>query len=139
MKETAVAGRYARALFLASQEARNAEAERSLILNFLDILKANKRLALLPLILARFQSETEKAQGRVRAQVRSAIPLDAAAQKEIEKALSAYFKKDVTVETTVEPGLLAGLVAQAGDTVIDGSLKNRLKNLQSILRSSHGH
>ncbi|OGR87605.1 MAG: ATP synthase F1 subunit delta [Elusimicrobia bacterium RIFCSPLOWO2_01_FULL_60_11] len=180
MKETAVAERYARALFLAAAERKGIDLQavmlglediarklgsdakgksdlespivplsekkhfirkglkvtEPLLLNLLDLLAAKKRTGLIPLILSRFHETVEESRGRVRALVKSAAALDAAARKEMEKRLSALFKKDVFIEASVDPSLLAGVVIQAGDTVIDGSLRNRLKNLRSILTSN---
>lgn len=180
MKETVVAERYARALFLAVEQTKGAiledvhrgleeiarkigsdakwksdlespvtplsekknfirkglKIDQPLLLNFMDLLSAKKRTGLIPIILLRFHETVEESRGRVRAHVKSAVALDEAAKKEIEKKLSALFKKEVFIETSVNPELLAGVVIKAGDTVIDGSFKNRIENLKSILTSS---
>ncbi len=178
MKETEVAERYSRALFLAAQESKASldevlkgledmnrsistddslksdlgnplisladkkslvrqklKARNSLLSNFLDLLIGKKREGVLPLILSRFHAQVEESQGLMKASVKSAAALDESAKKEIEKKLSAHFNKKVFIETSVHPELLAGIIVKAGDTVIDGSLSSRLKNLKASFQS----
>ena len=103
--------------------------------NFLDLLLSKKRMDLLPLILARFEQSLEESQGVMKAFVKSASQLDQAAKQDIEKKLSQIFGKKMKIETSVDPELLAGVIIKAGDTLIDGSLRNKLKNLKASFAS----
>jgi F-type H+-transporting ATPase subunit delta len=67
------------------------------------------------------------------ADVRSAIPLDADQQQRLAAALSARTGQKVSVQVTVDPTILGGIVATIGDTVIDGSVRRRLEQLRDSL------
>ena len=65
----------------------------------------------------------------VRAQVRSAAPLDAADLEAIRDRLSAMTGKTVQLVAETDAGLLGGVVVQIGDTVYDGSIRTRLDKM----------
>ena len=43
------------------------------------------------------------------------------------------FKKEISLEQNVDPALLAGAVVRVDDLVIDGSLREQLRKLESQL------
>ena len=45
----------------------------------------------------------------------------------------SVFGREVRVRTAVDPALIGGAVIDAGDLVIDGSLKGKLERLQTAL------
>lgn len=101
--------------------------------NFLGLLFDNRRLGLLPEIAGLFDELRFEAERVVRARVTSAVALPAAELETIKAALRRRFGREVEVETAVDPALLGGAVIDAGDVVIDGSLKGKLGRLQAAL------
>jgi F-type H+-transporting ATPase subunit delta len=67
------------------------------------------------------------------AQVRSAVPLTDDQKARLAAALKAQTGRDVDIVVTVDPDLLGGLVTQIGDTVIDGSVRQRLSQLRESI------
>jgi len=65
--------------------------------------------------------------------VTSASPLSAAQQSSIAKALQARLGRNVRLSTQLNENLIGGAVIQAGDIVIDGSLRSRLESLSNAL------
>ena len=65
------------------------------------------------------------------AEVRSAIDLNDDQRKRLAEALGKATGKQVEVKVVVDPSVLGGLVAQVGDTVIDGSVRSRLDQLKN--------
>ncbi|MGB2790853.1 MAG: F0F1 ATP synthase subunit delta, partial [Dokdonella sp.] len=63
----------------------------------------------------------------------SAVALPAAELATIKAALAKRFGREVEVETSVDESLIGGAVIDAGDVVIDGSLKGKLGRLQAAL------
>jgi len=100
---------------------------------FLGVLADNGRLALLPDIYAIFTQLRAEAERVVRAKVTSATPLDEAELGKLRVALAKRLGTQVEVTTAVDPDLIGGAVIDAGDVVIDGSLRNKLARLQTAL------
>jgi F-type H+-transporting ATPase subunit delta len=65
------------------------------------------------------------------AEVRSAVPLTDEQQARLAEALGKATGKTLEVKVVVDPSVLGGLVAQVGDTVIDGSVRTRLEQLKT--------
>ncbi len=101
--------------------------------NFLSVLADNRRLALLPEIAGLFEEQRAEAERIVKARVTSAATLPASELDSIRAALKRRFGRDVEIETAVDESLIGGAVIDAGDVVIDGSLKSKLARLQSAL------
>jgi F-type H+-transporting ATPase subunit delta len=101
--------------------------------NFLGLLFENRRLSLLPEIAGMFDELRFEAERGVKAKVTSAVALPAAELETITAALKKRFGRDVEVETAVDESLIGGAVIDAGDVVIDGSLKGKLGRLQAAL------
>ena len=101
--------------------------------NFLGLLFENRRLPLLPEIAGMFDELRFEAERVVKAKVTSAVPMPAAELETIKAALKKRFGRDVEVETAVDESLIGGAVIDAGDVVIDGSLKGKLGRLQAAL------
>lgn len=101
--------------------------------NFLSLLADNRRLPLLPEIAGLFEELRAEAERIVKAKVTSATALPASELDSIKAALKRRFGRDVELETAVDESLIGGAVIDAGDVVIDGSLKSKLARLQSAL------
>jgi F-type H+-transporting ATPase subunit delta len=101
--------------------------------NFLGLLFENRRLSLLPEIAGMFDELRFEAERVVKAKVTSAVAMPAAELETIKAALQKRFGRDVEVETAVDESLIGGAVIDAGDVVIDGSLKGKLGRLQAAL------
>ena len=100
---------------------------------FLAVLAENRRLSLLPEIAGMFDELRFEAERVVKAKVTSAVPMPAAELDTIKAALKKRFGREVEVETSVDESLIGGAVIDAGDVVIDGSLKGKLGRLQAAL------
>ena len=97
--------------------------------SFALLLLERNRIAALPSIARLYRQLVDDKLGRVRAVVASATPLDGPTLSGIQRALERRTGKRVTIETSVEPDLIGGVVARVGDLILDGSLRTRLANL----------
>ncbi|UHQ23953.1 F0F1 ATP synthase subunit delta [Lysobacter sp. 5GHs7-4] len=102
-------------------------------LRFLGLLADNRRLPLLPEIAGLFEELRAEAERIVKARVTAASEMPAAELESIKAALKKRFGREVELETAVDPSLIGGAVIDAGDVVIDGSLKGKLARLQTAL------
>lgn len=100
---------------------------------FLGLLAQNSRLPLLPEIAGLYEELRAEAEHIVKARVTSAVELPPAELETIKAALQRRFGRQVEVETAIDPALIGGAVIDAGDVVIDGSLRGKLLRLQNAL------
>lgn len=100
---------------------------------FLAELAGNGRLALLPEIAGLYDQLRAEAEQVVKATVTSAVPLDADAVARITASLRKRFGREVALQTAVDPSLIGGAVVDAGDVVIDGSIRTKLARLGAAL------
>ena len=100
---------------------------------FIGLLVDNRRLGLLPEIAGLFDELRFEAEKVVKARVTSAAALPAGELDTLKAALRKRFGRDVELETAVDENLIGGAVIDAGDVVIDGSLRGKLDRLQSAL------
>ena len=100
---------------------------------FLALLADNRRLPLLAEIAGLYDELRLEAERIVRARVTSATPLPEAELATIREALKKRLGREVEIEAAVDASLIGGAVIDAGDVVIDGSLRGKLDRLQSAL------
>jgi len=103
--------------------------------NLVFVLAENDRLSLLPEISEIFETLKDEAEGSVEAIVTSAKKLTKSEEDAISKALKKRLGRDVKLKVGVDEALLGGAIIQAGDLVIDGSLKGRLEKMTSAMAS----
>ena len=101
--------------------------------NFLGLLFDNRRLSLLPEIAGLYDELRFEAERVVKAKVTSAAALADGELETIKAALRKRFGREVEVETAIDASLIGGALIDAGDVVIDGSIKGKLERLQSAL------
>ncbi|MEJ5083463.1 MULTISPECIES: F0F1 ATP synthase subunit delta [unclassified Ochrobactrum] len=105
-----------------------------LVGNFLRVVASNRRLFALPGIIAAFRAIAAEHRGEVSADVISAHELTAAQQNELKATLKSVAGKDVTINVTVDPSILGGLVVKMGSRQIDTSLRTKLSSLKLALK-----
>jgi F-type H+-transporting ATPase subunit delta len=92
-----------------------------------------------PKIAEAFDQRLNDYRNQATAIVTSAVPLPAAQRTEVTTYLESLTGKHITLETRVDPEILGGIIAQIGDTLIDGSVRRRLAVLKDqIIRGSTG-
>lgn len=100
---------------------------------FLAILARRDRLELVPEIATHFRRLLNEHRGIAVAQVTTAVPIDDRQKAVIASRLGRRLGKMVVLEERVDPSILGGVIAQVGDTVIDGSIRGRLERLRRTL------
>ena len=103
--------------------------------NFLQLLATNRRLAVLPDIVARFESLRAAAENRLDVTLTSASAVPESQQARIVEALARRFGRKVQLSVHVDPGLIGGARLQVGDRIIDGSVRTGLDKLATALRA----
>jgi F-type H+-transporting ATPase subunit delta len=103
--------------------------------NFIAVLAANKRLALLPEIHELFAQYKANQEKTVDVDVISAFDLADATREKLAAVLSKKLERQVNVRTSTDRNLLGGVLIRAGDLVIDGSVRGRLNKLAAAMNS----
>lgn len=107
-----------------------------LVLNFLFVVVRKRREAHIPDMYRVFMDLANEAQGVVEVEVRSAFELPEDTIRNLEGKLVAKLGKRVKFQTQVAPELIGGLVVRVGDTLMDGSIRTRLRRMRERLISS---
>lgn len=102
--------------------------------NFLGVLAENRRLAQVGDIIRAFGQLAAAYRGETTAQVTSAHPLTSAQVKELQSQLKARVGRNVSVDLTVDPAILGGLVVKIGSQMIDSSIRTRLNSLAHAMK-----
>ena len=97
--------------------------------NFVRTLAENHRLAYLPEISVLFDELKDEVEKVVDVTVTSAAPLDEGQRKTLTVALERRLKRGIRMQCHTDPSLIGGAVLQAGDLVIDGSLRSQLNKI----------
>ncbi|HTV86219.1 MAG TPA: F0F1 ATP synthase subunit delta [Dyella sp.] len=101
--------------------------------NFLAQLAEKHRMALLPEIGALYETYKRESESQLLVKVTSAMALDSAQAEQLKASLKRRFKREIELQTQVDPSLLGGVVIDAGSEVIDGSARGRLERLANAL------
>jgi len=104
-------------------------------LDFLTLLVDKNRQDIIPDIADMFDRLADASKGVVRVKVRSWKPLSAAHQTTLQTKLERLTGKKIDLETKADPALKGGMTVTVGDTVIDGSVAQRLKELGDRFRT----
>lgn len=104
-----------------------------IIRNFLFVVVDNQRAHLLPEIVETFEEVVRQRQGVAEAQVTSAVALNEAQKTTLLRTLEHLSGKKIQAKYLLQPELLGGAVVRIGDTIYDGSLRNRLNQLRARL------
>ncbi len=104
---------------------------------FLKVLASRDRLVLLPMILSEAWLESETRDNKIRVLVKSSSELSESQLGRIKERLQTALGKEPILLPSVDPDMLGGLLLQVKDTIYDGSLRTRLKNMQTKLRERY--
>ena len=102
--------------------------------NFLGVLAQNRRLSQLPNVIRFFNLLAAGHRGETTAEVVSAHPLKDDQVAALKANLKSRIGRDVTVDLTVDPTILGGLVVKIGSQMIDGSIRTKLNTLALAMK-----
>ena len=108
----------------------------SSLLNFLLVTVDKRRQRLLGLIGQEFHALLDEHFGRAHVTVTLAKKLDAEAMEDLSRRLSGLLGKEAIPHVRVKPAILGGVHLKTGDTVYDGTLRRRIKQLRQQLVSA---
>ena len=105
-----------------------------LVANFLKTVARNGRLFVLPAMISSFKDLAARNRDELSAEVTSAAPLSKKQLTDLAKVLKSKMGKTVTLETSVDPSLIGGLIVKVGSQMIDSSLKTKLTAMKIAMK-----
>ncbi|BDI33191.1 ATP synthase subunit delta [Capsulimonas corticalis] len=105
-------------------------------LSFLQLLIRKGREELVGETIRDFRELLAEFHNTVEASAATAVALTADQTDRLVASLRALTGKTVLLTTHIDPAILGGVVVRIGDTVIDGSVRGRLDNLEAHLLGS---
>ncbi len=106
------------------------------LLNFIQVTVDKRRQRLLGTIGEEFHALLDEHLGRAHVTVTLARSLDEQAMEDLSGKLSALLGKEAIPHVRVNPAILGGVQLKTGDTVYDGTLRRRIKQLRKQLVSA---
>ena len=88
---------------------------------------------LLPEIAALYEASRNEEEQTLKVTVTSAVAIDDAEAARITESLQKRFGKSIQMQRKIDPELIAGAIIDAGEVVIDGSVRGKLKRLEAAL------
>ncbi|HVJ89869.1 MAG TPA: ATP synthase F1 subunit delta [Labilithrix sp.] len=104
--------------------------------NTLGLLLDRRRIKALPAIAARLRGLADEKRGILRAEVLTAMPRPEEYFTQLQRQLERVTGRRIALDRKLDPSLICGVVARVGDTVYDGSLLARLRQMKETMLPS---
>ena len=101
--------------------------------NLVSLLAENGRLLLIPGIAVQYELLRAEQEKTMTVNVHSFTPMSDVQQQRLIETLTQRLQRQVALEISIDESLLGGALIQAGDLVIDGSVRGQLLKLASSL------
>lgn len=102
-------------------------------MNFVKVLAKYRRLDVLPAIEADFTRLRAEAENTVAAELRTVTEPSEEQKKAVRAALAGRLGRDVELTCSLDESLIGGALIQAGDLVIDSSVRGKLERLAATV------
>ncbi len=102
--------------------------------SFLGLLVDRRRIRALPPIATRLREMADLRRGLTRAEVMTAMPLPEEYFEKLQHELERITGRKVALDRKLDPTLICGVRIRIGDTVYDGSLIARLKQMKDLMQ-----
>lgn len=104
-----------------------------IVYNFLFVLNLRKRVNIISSIAEEFRKELERIHNIAHVGVTSAIDLANNRKDDIKHKISEKLRKEVVVDWDVDSDIIAGLVLNIDETIVDNSIRHKLENLSNSI------
>jgi len=101
--------------------------------NFVRLMAEYGRLTILPEIARLYHAYRAEFEKSMEVTLTSAKPLDNQQEETLKQALSRRLNREINLNVQIDDSLLGGAIIQAGDFVIDGSVRGKLDKLSTQL------
>jgi len=102
--------------------------------NFLGVLARNGRKSELRNVIRAYRRLAAEHRGETTAEIVTARPLNDDQLAQLRSQLRTRAARDVTIDATVDPAILGGIVVKLGSQQIDASIRTKLNRLASAMK-----
>ena len=106
---------------------------KDLSIQFITLVAQKERAEILNQITSSFIQAYNKFAGIIEVEVRSASSLSDKQKKALQEVLEKTTSKNVTLHAMVQEELKGGLLVKIDDTIIDGTVKHKIEQLEESL------
>jgi F-type H+-transporting ATPase subunit delta len=106
--------------------------------NFINLLIANKRIAILPHVFECYQQLLRQHHAIAAVKITSAFTLSRRQRKKLETVLINYLQQHLDVDYFIDQSLIGGVIIHTSTVLIDSSIKNQLARLYHTLNDTIG-
>lgn len=104
-----------------------------LLVDSLQVLNRNRRLALLPAVTETYRNAFSESRGEVDVHLTSAIALSETQCEQVRQTVKRKMGLEARLIENVDPSLIGGMVVQIGDRKADATVVSRLRSLSEAL------
>jgi F-type H+-transporting ATPase subunit delta len=101
---------------------------------FVKLLADKRRLFVLPQIARAYAQRLAEQRGEMTAEVISAQALKPGQIADIKATLRDTYKREIRLETKIDPALIGGLVVKAASRQVDTSIRSKLQALSGAMK-----
>jgi len=105
-------------------------------MSMIDLAVGNGRESFIPAIARVFVHKTMRYKGITKSLLTTAVKVDPGVKKQITDMIEKVFRTKVEMEETVDTDIIGGFILRVDDSLIDASLKNKLRKIKKELRGS---
>ena len=107
-----------------------------IVYNFIFVLNLRKRVGLVGEIVKDFEKELDKINNITHVGITSAIELQDERKEEIKSKVASKLNKEIVVDWGVDEDIIAGLVFNIDETIVDNSIRHKLEDLsKEVIKS----
>lgn len=103
------------------------------VLSYLELMCQKGRIALFLESVEHFNELFDASDQIATAKVTSAIPLTDEEKQRLCKKLEQLYKKSINLECFIDEAVLGGLIVEIDGNIIDGSLRQRLREVKEVI------
>jgi len=104
--------------------------------NFIKLATENRRLFAVLDMVGAYRALVAQAKGEITAEVTSAEKLSSAQITKVKSSLKAAVGQDVKLVTTIDSGILGGLIVKVGSRMVDNSLRTKLQSMKIAMKGA---
>jgi len=104
-----------------------------ILFNFLQLVLKNNRYSILRQIFSDYQSQYDKFNNLIRAEVVTAIALTDELSTDLIQKLKDYYKADIRIVNKIDPSIIGGIIIRINGQVFNASVLEKFNKMKMYL------